>query len=379
MRRRQREPELPREVISLKTYAQLDLYLAKFASGELSLVLLLGRHGTGKSESVKQALGISLRPARLDEARPRVLYAEGHMQPFGLYRHLWEYRDRPVVLDDLDKLYANSDCVGLLKALCNTGPAKRISWLTNITLNSSDVPSSFTTSSRVILIANEWRTINPNVRALEDRAIILHFDPSNGEVHRRVQEWFEDPEVYGYIARIIRFMVDSRARPGRLSLIFPKCRRAKVTQEPYYALYQHDLNAALLQGVATATSWVFRLAQYPAANGPFRSTSRLRGVTASRTHALLRTTKSSEIRGHNRGFEGHIFQNESPIGFKPRTRMTHSFGRVNDPLKSPRIGVLRRRDSHRRRWHPGQITRRLAPTVGKARLSRMQRNQQSSI
>jgi energy-coupling factor transporter ATP-binding protein EcfA2 len=203
MRRRQRTPELPREVISLKTYEQLDLYLAKFASGELGLVLLLGRHGTGKSESVKQALGISPRPTGLDDARPQVLYAEGHMQPFGLYRHLWEYRDRPVVLDDLDKLYANSDCVGLLKALCNTGPAKRISWLTNTTLNSSEVPSSFTTSSGVILIANEWRTVNPNVRALEDRAIVLHFDPSNAEVHRRVQEWFDDAEVYGYIARIM--------------------------------------------------------------------------------------------------------------------------------------------------------------------------------
>ena len=44
---------LPREVISLTTYAQLDLYLAKFSAGELGLVLLLGRHGTGKSEGVR--------------------------------------------------------------------------------------------------------------------------------------------------------------------------------------------------------------------------------------------------------------------------------------------------------------------------------------
>lgn len=26
-----------------------------------------------------------------------VLYVEGHMQPFGLYRHLWENRNRPEV------------------------------------------------------------------------------------------------------------------------------------------------------------------------------------------------------------------------------------------------------------------------------------------
>ena len=56
MRTRHRSPTLPREVIPLMTYAQLDLYLAKFSVEELGLVLLLGRHGTGKSESVRHAL-----------------------------------------------------------------------------------------------------------------------------------------------------------------------------------------------------------------------------------------------------------------------------------------------------------------------------------
>jgi hypothetical protein len=72
-----------------------------------------------------------------------------------------------------------------------------------MTLRGGDIPPSFGTTSRVILIANEWRTLNPNVRALEDRAIILHFDPSNSEVHRRVGEWFQDQEVYEFIARAL--------------------------------------------------------------------------------------------------------------------------------------------------------------------------------
>ena len=55
---------LPREVISLTTYAQL-VYLAKFSVGELGLVLLLGRHGTGKSEGVRRALGIMPRGAQM--------------------------------------------------------------------------------------------------------------------------------------------------------------------------------------------------------------------------------------------------------------------------------------------------------------------------
>jgi hypothetical protein len=121
------------------------------------------------------------------------------MQPYGLYRHLWEHRDRPVVLDDLDKLYADANCVRFLKPLCNTERAKRITWLTNLTLNDAVVPTSFTTTSSVVLIANEWRTANPNVRALEDRTIVLHFEPSNAEVHRKVSECFQDAEVYRLI------------------------------------------------------------------------------------------------------------------------------------------------------------------------------------
>jgi hypothetical protein len=200
----QRQPALPREVISLTTYAQLDLYLEKFAAGEFGLLLLLGRHGTGKSESVRRSLDC----APTDEGNgnglgPDVLYVEGHMQPFGLYRDLWEHRDQPVVLDDLDKLHADGNCVRLLKPLCNTERAKRITWLSNLTMNDGEVPTSFVTTSNVILIANEWRTVNPSVRAFEDRAIILHFDPPKAEVHRRVSEWFEDAEVYGFIERIL--------------------------------------------------------------------------------------------------------------------------------------------------------------------------------
>ena len=204
MRARTRTPIRPKEAIRLATYSQLDLYLTKFAAGELGLVLLLGRHGTGKSESVKRTLRVSTNEAwSRENAQADVLHVEGHIKPFGLYVSLWEHRNRPIVLDDLDRLYADADCVRLLKPLCNSEPVRRISWLTNLTLHNEDIPFSFSTTSRVILIANEWRTVNPNVRALEDRAIILHFEPSNAEVHRQVATWFRDDEVYAFIGRIL--------------------------------------------------------------------------------------------------------------------------------------------------------------------------------
>lgn len=191
---------VPREVIRVTAYAHLELYLSKFARGELGLVLLLGRHGTGKSENVRRTLSAAQGGGSPDAS---VLYIEGHMQPFGLYQQLWENRDRPVVLDDLDRLYADPECVRLLKPLCNTVREKRLHWLTNVTMNDGELPPSFTTSSSVILIANEWKSLNPNVRALEDRAIILHFCPSNEEVHQNVGGWFSDAEVYEFLGKLM--------------------------------------------------------------------------------------------------------------------------------------------------------------------------------
>lgn len=201
---RPRKRKLPDDVIVVTTYTQLALYLRKFAEGHLGLLLLLGRPGTGKTHHTKSALGALPSMGHQGPTAPsceeEVLYVEGHVQPFGLYQKLWQFRDRTVVLDDLDRLYADPNCVRILKPLCSTQRAKTISWITHMTRAGSEIPDRFTTTSNVALIANEWRTLNANVRALEDRAIILHFAPSNEEVHRQVGEWFDDREVYAFIA-----------------------------------------------------------------------------------------------------------------------------------------------------------------------------------
>jgi hypothetical protein len=83
---------MPDDAIVVTNYHDLERYLGKFAEGSLDLVLLLGKSGIGKTEAVKQALGID------DSGRSKTLYVEGHVQPFGLYQGLWRCRDSPVVL-----------------------------------------------------------------------------------------------------------------------------------------------------------------------------------------------------------------------------------------------------------------------------------------
>jgi len=213
--------KLPRDAIRISTFAELDQYLQKFAGGQLDLLLLLGRPGTGKTESVKAALGVDAHVPGGTDGR-RVLYVEGHAQPFGLYQQLWEYRDCPVVLDDLDRIYSDPNCVRLLKPLCNTRKAKRISWLTHATTACPGLPPHFVTTSSVILVANEWHSLNVNVQALEDRAIILFFAPSNLEVHRKVGEWFDDPEVYQFMERCLELV------PGVSMRYYEKAHRLRA-------------------------------------------------------------------------------------------------------------------------------------------------------
>jgi len=192
----------PSDAIVLQEYEQLATYLQSFARGDFDLLLIIGRSGTGKSEAVKSTLGLSGSSKRASQ-HSSVLYVEGHMGSFGLYRQLYAHRDQPVVIDDFDRLHTRVDCVRLLKPLCNGAPVKRITWFSNATVHSSDLPESFTTKSRVVLITNDWRSLNEDVRALEDRAIIIDFAPSNATVHRYVGEWFEDREVYDLIGQVV--------------------------------------------------------------------------------------------------------------------------------------------------------------------------------
>src|SRR4051812_7052765 len=176
----------PERAIVVTSYAELEAFLRAFADGHLGLLLLVGAHGLAKSRLVREALG------------DRACWIEGQASAFGLYRELHSHRDEPVVLDDLDGLFADRDAVRLLKALCQTEAVKQLAWHT-MAAEQAGLPERFQTRSRVVVIANEWKTLNANVAAVEDRGHAIAFEPPPGEVHGRVASWFWDSEIYYFI------------------------------------------------------------------------------------------------------------------------------------------------------------------------------------
>jgi hypothetical protein len=100
----------------------------------------------------------------------------------------------------VDALYRDRHGIRLLKALGQTDEAKHVSWETDAkSLDARAIPRRFTTTSRVAIIANEWKSLNADASALEDRGHIVSFEPTPAEVHRHAATWFWDQEVFDLV------------------------------------------------------------------------------------------------------------------------------------------------------------------------------------
>ena len=102
-----------------------------------------------------------------------------------------------MVIDDVDSLYASGAGVRLLKCLCQTDLVKRVAWQSMAAqLDREGIPREFETTSKVAILANDWKTLDDNVAAVQDRGHVLWFEPSAQEVHQRAGQFVTDQEVY---------------------------------------------------------------------------------------------------------------------------------------------------------------------------------------
>lgn len=175
---------------TIGTYAELRAFLRGFKAGKINLMVLVGSHGVGKSRIAHEILN------------GNGCWIEGNSTALGIYSLLHKHKDKPIVIDDVDSIFSDAKAVRLLKALCQTEPRKRITWTARGTfLRTEGLPPEFETSSRVMIICNDWRTLNRNVAAVEDRGLMLRFEPSPREVHEQARAWFRDrdPEIYDWL------------------------------------------------------------------------------------------------------------------------------------------------------------------------------------
>ena len=188
MRKKHQSKNLPLFAVSISTYSELEQYCAAFAAGHLNLLILLGPPGIAKSRTLRQVVDF------------QTFWIDGNVSAFGLYMEAYEHRNQRIVIDDPDALYGNRDGVRLLKTLCQTERIKTLTWLTDAkTLQTRDIPQQFSTTSQVAIVANDWKTANIDVSALEDRGHVVIFEPSALEIHRHAGRWFWDQEIFDLV------------------------------------------------------------------------------------------------------------------------------------------------------------------------------------
>jgi hypothetical protein len=189
MARKNAHASVPTGSIILSTYAALRGYVQAFAKGHINLLILVGPPGLAKSRTVRGIL------------RDEACWIEGNATAFGMYLQLYRNRDRFVVIDDVDSLYSDRNGIRLLKCLCQTEDEKAVAWHSEArSLEKAGIPREFLTKSRVVIICNDWRTLNRNVAALQDRGHVLLFRPTAAEVHARASEWFRNEEILEWFA-----------------------------------------------------------------------------------------------------------------------------------------------------------------------------------
>jgi len=165
------------------TYDELADLVKVFNQGKLDIMIVEGTAGVGKSSIVKKNLPTDGH-----------LWLEGRVSAFMMFQSLYDKRDLPVFIDDVDNLLTNKDTVNLLKCVCQTELIKTVMWNTK----AATEVKQFETSSKVLVITNDWKSLNKHVDAVEDRGLLVRFKPSATEVHNHIKGFF-DIEVYNFI------------------------------------------------------------------------------------------------------------------------------------------------------------------------------------
>jgi hypothetical protein len=191
-------PAKPEGAMVVQRYADLLPYVDAFARGEIRCLVMLGAWGLAKSTTIR---------ARMPKS---ACWIRGNASAFKAYVNIFRAIDAPVVLDDVESLLRKPGGVDLLKQLGESDETKTISWETDSsTLKRLKIPNEFETTSRLCFIGNDWVRLSSGIAALEDRAIVVSFEPAAAEVHDRIgrEGWFKDTEIFEFVDRHLHLIM----------------------------------------------------------------------------------------------------------------------------------------------------------------------------
>jgi len=194
-----RSRQIPADCEIIRTFDALRSFRDAFFEPSMYFLLIIGRHGLSKSYEFKERC----KPYKdhagndIDVAH----YIKGNVTPVEAYRLAYEHRNKLLVFDDAERLWADANGRFLLRDLTENKPTKTVNWrVDNKVLQRDGIPKEFDTTSRVCLIMNRFAFGDAaEYDAIADRAHMVYFDPTVVEVHKNAAIWFWDQEIHDFI------------------------------------------------------------------------------------------------------------------------------------------------------------------------------------
>jgi len=163
------------DIIAVDNYKGVKDFLKMFSEKRTELVILESPQGLGKTFMIEEAMdGIDY------------LLLTSHVTPLENYKALYHNKHKSIVYEDIDNLLKSPISVSLFKQVTETKPVK------NIQYHSSsprlDVPTSFETTSNVLISCNKFSAKNENLLALVSRGFWIRFQPTQHEVLKKMRD-----------------------------------------------------------------------------------------------------------------------------------------------------------------------------------------------
>jgi hypothetical protein len=156
----------------------LDILTEAALHGDARAVIVSGPAGLGKSYTVEQKLAV------WDPNEVNHTIVKGYVKATGLYKTLYQYRERGqvIVFDDADSIFFDDTALNMLKAVLDTTEKRVVSYLSEYTIfddkSGTNVPSSFEFCGTVLFITNldfdtlisKGHRLTPHLEAIVSRA-----------------------------------------------------------------------------------------------------------------------------------------------------------------------------------------------------------------
>ena len=203
-------------------------------SGVVRGMIVAGPPGVGKSFGVDEVLARQNLFNQVGSFRDNYEVVKGAMSALGLYRKLYDRRDKGdiVIFDDCDSILLDDLSLNILKAALDSSKKRRISWNTDShVLRREGIPDSFLFNAGVIFITNvnfdnvRSKKIRDHLAALESRChfIDLEMDTDREKI-LRIKQIIQDGMLttynfeHGEVDEIVGFIEQHMSSMRELSL-----------------------------------------------------------------------------------------------------------------------------------------------------------------